>query len=551
MRTLYYYIIGICFGTTILTACGDAGDEPIADGRVRADLVFSVSDKPIGLATTRMDNSVVQGEGQAFRGMTVMNIIPFTTTSAITASDEPVDLVLSDRSQGDLQDKKYVYYSNCSFTPGTASMLVYGMAVPTNESNYAYNGKLNADFPVDNAPANIKFSLEQMWKQVATSPTDGGTIATQMSNIAKSSGWSTATESYLRAYYQNFIGAQNDGTYSVLAGSTASVRAYIDELEAKISALSFEAGSAEATVRSAILTSIGTAKSNIPASYPGSSHLPDGAAAIMWNATTNSFTPLTESTAIAPITSMTRFAYPPELYYFVNSRIRTSNSDVAETTYTNGTSWSTILSNYEYANATVSSRTKAVAITDPIQYAVARLKMTLNAWPASMQDAAGKTVTTDNTKFPMTGVIIGGQHQLGFDFKPTEDALNDRLIYDCQGIPESGIGTVNTLVLESRPDEKVNIVLEFENQSGASFVGENGIIYPGTKFYLIGEVDPADASGFDRVFIQDNTTEVTMTVASLAKAYNVLPDLLSPRLEIGVKVNWKWEATTPTNVPLS
>ena len=539
----------------LLTACSVI-DEDILDGseesseNVTATLAFTVSDAMAG-SRTRMADAIVQSEGQSFRGIQDIRIIPFKRAGKIESGDMPTAFALNNETASATTTNRFYYYGGCYFMAGTASVLFYGRAVPTSENDYYYNGKLNADFPVDNAPANIKFSLEQMWKQVATSPTDGGTIATQISNIAKSSGWSTATESYLRAYYQNFIGAQNDGTYSVLAGSTASVRAYIYELEAKIKALSFEAGSAEATVRSAILTSIGTAKSALPANYPGSSHLPDGAAVIRWNATTNSFTPLTESTAIAPITSMTRFAYPPELYYFVNSRIRTSNSDVAETTYTNGTSWSTILSNYEYANATVSSRTKAVAITDPIQYAVARLKMTLNAWPASLQDAAGKTVTTDNTKFPMTGVIIGGQHQLGFDFKPTEDALNDRLIYDCQGIPESGIGTVNSLVLESRPYEKVNIVLEFENQSGASFVGENGIIYPGTKFYLIGEVDPADASGFDRVFIQDNTTEVTMTVASLAKAYNVLPDLLSPRLEIGVKVEWKWEATTPTNVPLS
>lgn len=541
----------------LLTACSVI-DEDILDGseesseNVTATLAFTVSDAMAG-SRTRMADAIVQGEGQPFRGIQDIRIIPFKRAGKIVSGDMPTAFTVNNQAASASKTNRFYYYGGCYFMAGTASVLFYGRAVPTNESNYAYNGKLNADFPVDNAPANIKFSLEQMWKQVATSPTDGGTIATQMSNIAKSSGWSTVTESRLRAYYQNFIGVQNDGTYGVLAGSTASVTKYIEDLKTKINALSFVESSDEASVRSAILTSITTAEAAISAkdNYPASLHLPDGAAAIMWNATTNSFTPLTESTAIAPITSMTRFAYPPELYYFVNSRICTSNSDVAETTYTNGTSWSTILSNYEYANATVSSRTKAVAITDPIQYAVARLKMTLNAWPASLQDAAGKTVTTSSTKFPMTGVIIGGQHQLGFDFKPTEDALNDRLIYDCQGIPESGIGTVNTLVLESRPDEKVNIVLEFENKSGASFVGENGIIYPGTKFYLIGEVDPDDASGFDRVFIQDNTTEVTMTVASLAKAYNVLPDLLSPRLEIGVKVNWKWEATTPTNVPLS
>jgi hypothetical protein len=37
---------------------------------------------------------------------------------------------------------------------------------------------------------------------------------------------------------------------------------------------------------------------------------------------------------------------------------------------------------------------------------------------------------------------------------------------------------------------------------------------------------------------------------SLKNAYNVMPDLLSPRLEVGVQLVDKWTQTYPTAVPL-
>lgn len=76
-----------------------------------------------------------------------------------------------------------------------------------------------------------------------------------------------------------------------------------------------------------------------------------------------------------------------------------------------------------------------------------------------------------------------------------------------------------------------------------------------TRFYLIGMIDPADKKeeGKDytnRVFTQDYTTTMSMSVTSLAKAYTCMPDLLAPRLEVGVQVVTKWIQATTTNVEL-
>ena len=109
-------------------------------------------------------------------------------------------------------------------------------------------------------------------------------------------------------------------------------------------------------------------------------------------------------------------------------------------------------------------------------------------------------------------------------------------------------------MLQSYDGEPVKIILEFENKSGSQFYGMNQqIIYPGTRFYLVGEIDPSDGTGGDttsagRVFTKDYTTLVNVTVASLAKAYNVLPNILSSNLEIGVETTPQWIAATPTTV---
>ena len=120
--------------------------------------------------------------------------------------------------------------------------------------------------------------------------------------------------------------------------------------------------------------------------------------------------------------------------------------------------------------------------------------------------------------------------------------------------PQSG--STNTLVLQSYEDAKVTVVLEFENRSGSKFKGKDCIVYPGSKFYLVGYVDPTLKSGsgdyYNRVFTQDYVTTLDMTISpdGLANAYSVMPDLLASRMEIGVLLVPKWNAITPTSQEL-
>ena len=174
----------------------------------------------------------------------------------------------------------------------------------------------------------------------------------------------------------------------------------------------------------------------------------------------------------------------------------------------------------------------------------------------------------------MTGVIVGGQYAVGFDFTPkssTDATPNpERFIYDSQVKTNTAEGSdgyfylspsanvtnpVETLVLQSKEtNDEVKIVLEFQNNSGYDFYGvNNGLVYRGTKFYMTGSVKRPASPKEDkekRVFTQDYTTTLSVKVESLKKAYNVLPDLLSPSLEVGIQITNKWIQSTSTTVPL-
>jgi hypothetical protein len=134
--------------------------------------------------------------------------------------------------------------------------------------------------------------------------------------------------------------------------------------------------------------------------------------------------------------------------------------------------------------------------------------------------------------------------------------VDGRFIYettiDASNLATQGYKT-STLVLQSYDNEKVPVILEFENNTGHAFIGKDGTVYPGARFYLIALIDPAGqgtGAYANRVFTQDYTTTMSMSVTSLAKAYTCMPDLLAPRLEIGVQVVTKWIQATTTNVEL-
>lgn len=538
---------------------------------VVADVAFSVS--KASESVTRMSSAIVQEDGQPYRGIVIRHIIPFAVSGKIGVDDKPKAFEVNTTGEKLVGGRAYYYYENCSLMSGVCSFLSYGHAPKTGRQ--AINGSLVEMFPADLAPKNIRFSLESISSQTVH-PT-ARALANYMTAIATATAngtkWEDAPSGTLRVIFINFTNQiETTAGGEPLPGSAANIETYAQELKAVLNQLSLT-DETDIAIRTAIITEIdkyNTNKTNWDG-FPASIGLPDGAVAIRWTGT--KFEPQITTTTLADINSIDRFAYPAELYYYGNSLICTSSVDKRKAFYTD-TDWDNVLSKYEYEDGVVSSTTTAIAIKDPLQYGVSHVKIKLLKTDASTLKAVDKNVNVGTNSFPLTGIIIGGQLPVGYDFTPATvypsySEADMKFIYDSQ-VKTNGTQNneyfylsstadasqfINTLVLQSYDHKKVPVVLEFQNDS-EDFKSLTGTVKKGTKFYVLGQVDPKDFENDertairDRVFTQDYTTVLNLKVKSLEKSYNVVPNLLSPRLEMGIELTPDWVQATTKDVIL-
>ena len=113
----------------------------------------------------------------------------------------------------------------------------------------------------------------------------------------------------------------------------------------------------------------------------------------------------------------------------------------------------------------------------------------------------------------------------------------------------------STLVLETYADDAaatdnddVIIAIELINNTESDFIGADGVIPDGGKFYMVGKLTAANATTTTKkVFLKDYITTAQLNILDLTKAYNTIPDLRTPTLEIGLSVDLSWtEGTTYT-----
>ena len=486
-----------------------------------------------------------------FSAMDQLVAIPFHINGAeVTASDNPlIDLMGADETHNHVENHNTYYIDRCNLMTGTDRMLVYGKATKPSAANPAVYGELSALPTIRKQTADIQFSLTSI-RESTEAHEDAEKLATYMTNIANTSGWSTTTDPTLKSYYLDFIRMGSEGA-GLMSGAAANIKAFVATLKTLLKNRTDD-------LSTAIVANIVNDDAIEENTYPQSIGLPDGAAVIRW--TGNKFEVRTTTTTLDNINGINRYTYPAELMFFADSPIRTSAEEVTKTVYQENTkTWDAFLNTYYNGSTAVNTNTKAVAVVNPIQYGVAKLDLTLTGMSATLRDAKDEEVSNaDMWTMPLTGVIIGGQHTVGFNMKPQEPQtdVDGRFIYettvDATSLTTEGYKT-STLVLQSYDNEKVPVILEFENKTGHAFTGKDGTVYPGTRFYLIGMADPANkgtGAYANRVFTQDYTTTMSMRVTSLAKAYTCMPDLLAPRLEIGIQVVTKWIQATTTNVEL-
>lgn len=586
MKWTRYMLLMPVLMAQALSSCS-LTDEPEYDegnGSVTATLAFTVSSS--ARAATRMSDAVVQETAQPYRGIEILGLTPFAISGErVVSTDNPLRL-LDNASKVPGTTPTFYFYKSYTMMRGINAFLVYGRA-PVENRTKAENGSLLLPDLINPDLTNMRFTLEPI---CSTKSEEATKLADCLNKIAQAKvgedgvAWSQTPDPKLHNLFLFFTGLQNEGNM-VMAGSSANVKAHVNALRDMVSALpTYVENSEEDLLKKDILELIDNSSSI--ENYPASVGLPDGAAALRWAKQEDDsykFEPQIETSTLDNINTISRFCYPAELFYYTNSLIDTSNREVGVDVYQSSDWVNGVLSKYEYQPGVVSSSTTAVAIHDPLQYAVGRLKMSMKAETTTetLKDSKGNDVpltnsVTEESSFLLTGVIICNQHPVDFNFKPVlvngaASHDDDRFIYDTQVgtgryLTTSGTDILSTLVLQTydtgegndrKGAEEVTIAMEFKNNSGQKFYGKDCVIYPDTKFYLIGKIKPSEAAPSSetpeakgRVFTQDHVTTVSTKVETLANAYNVLPDLIGGRLELGVELVSSWVQAETTNVIL-
>lgn len=322
-------------------------------------------------------------------------------------------------------------------------------------------------------------------------------------------------------------------------------------------------------------------KYKIENTYPNNMNLPDGAVQVVYDNTASQFKYVT-STSLTGLGTLdaSKICFPSSIYYFCSSNLAaTASEKINWPTTTTGWVGSGTGNAPWLKNATdladgwtdeVTPTTRSIAMCQNINYGVASLKTTVKCNDATLVDneslpvedrsefTGRVSVPTDG--FQVTGLLIGGQPvEVKYDFQPVSTDAFDRTVYDRNltnifaknGTASSENYTIvlpNDLGRSATTQNTVNVAIELENNSGADFRGEDGIVPNGGKFYLVGQLKSGEAKNLTgmtitnpAVFMSDYQTTLNLNIKSLAKAYNTIPDLRSTKLQFGLSVDLAWK----------
>lgn len=495
---------------------------------VKTQFAISV---PVG-KSGRLSQDIVQGQSPAqFRGMDNIQLIPFTTAPAAGGTGQtPIALgsILDNELAAGTNAK--VYYE-VRINPGVSHFLFYGEAYSANDDAKT-NGALKPN--IVQAVNDIKFELQPIATN-AESNSETTTLAAALNSIEDATDGTTAwaaSTSELKTFYDAFI--------RLKAGSAASIKQALDSLEAGITATE---ATTESDLKTAILNAIDAAQTSIEdCTYPRNVGLPDGAAQLKFEGGSFSYIN-SANVGNLSYTSMDRFVYPASLYYMANTDIKTADTRLSDRYSTN---WETCLGLYSGVGK-VTATTQSVALVQPVKYAVGRFDVAAKFSASSINDNVGESIAvTAEDGITLDGILIGGQKNADWQFAPLASS-EEYTIYDAS-VTSTKLGTADiaskimaqSLALSTTAGTNVNFALELTNNTGNAFTGVDGIVPDGAKFYLVGQLVPQAGKADNKVFAQAYNTKANVTISSLAHAYNCIPDLKNPKLELGLSVNLEW-----------
>lgn len=485
-------------------------------------------------------------------------------------------------------------YSDIAIPVGTTHMVLYTRASKKSKYSTGIKTKFQAGsltnpyntFTDEAKPtlSDLKFNLETIHSANDFTSDEGSKILSKLNNIARTSAeingttieWSKIEEAttigtpgerdILKTLYKDFV--------ELTAGSENSVIRAINDLKAAVETQKL-VDFVELT--KAIKNNCTTTDLNT--GFPRNLSLPDGAAVLTFDSETKTFTYKEVNVGVPTgrdLVDHTKITYPSELAYFVSSAVGTSaTSNNKLENLPKYDEWLKKNIDWSQYGDVVKSNTTLVVLKEPVQYGVACLESKIKCATASLEDNAkdiiksteNNTLTVPKNGITVTGILIGGQPQgVEWNFEPASSATFDHTIYDNDIIgivAQTSDSKPNyTLVLDNKDSSpsakqsKVYVTVELENNMG-DFYGAEGLIPKGSRFYLVGLLDPnattaTKPSGetIDRVFVKDHTTVANFKITNLKKAYNHIPDLRTSKINVGLAVDLTWQKGITFNVEL-
>lgn len=498
---------------------------------VKTQFAISV---PVG-KSGRLSEAIVQGQSPAqFRGMDNIRLIPFSTAPVAGGSGEVAPIALGSILDNELEagTNAKVYYE-VQIPEGTSHFLFYGEAYSANDDART-NGALTAN--VEQAVNNISFSLLPISTDAENN--DERTTLLAALNLVEQSCNSFDYDAPLNPVKDKFKHL-HDAFTSLKAGSANSIRLALTELQAAVEDLKIQGGVGLGDISDNINSALA---SIADCTYPQNVGLPDGAAQLKFEGGSFSYID-SKNIGNLSYTNMDHFVYPASLYYMANTDIKTADTRLSDRY---STDWTTCLGLYS-GGGTVTATTQSVALVDPVKYAVGRFDVAAKFSSDNINDNVGESIAvTAGDSITLDGILIGGQKNADWQFAPLASS-EEYTIYDAS-VTSTKLGTADiadsimaqSLALSTTAGTNVNFALELTNNTGKAFTGIDGIVPDGAKFYLVGQLIPqADKAG-NQVFAKAYNTKANVTISSLAHAYNCIPDLKNPKLELGLSVNLEW-----------
>lgn len=532
--------------------------DPGASGEVKTQITFSIPHAK----TQRSTADYVQQDGATFNGMEKIYLLPFTNLNGdyVQASST---LAGNQQNLGNIANNGLTdgveTYSNVTLPYGDVAFLLYGESPSSAKKNQLTASYIAAPLAISSTPADITFSL------------------TNIDEPAGLADFSTALRN-LRADVQDVKAkaeaatATNDAVYQVVNNLVAGGASSVAEAQMSylLNALSTAANSpSSATSPSEYETAINnlkaeiiTAQNAVTTFYGRYGDMPKAVYIFDWSASGASDAATMDEDIIA---TGSQLSYPTSLYYMTNAfPIDYTSGSVAGTNWGSDGLWTS------GARATISAATTKIALNKTVNYAVGRLDVKVKANAAVLKaNAAEGTGDTDVNvanegapAFTLTGVVVGGQPaQVGWDFTNTatdwknmvydndvvDAAANIAYATDFSSVAVSSyVLGLPTQVVTTASQAVVNIALEITNNGpafyGTEVSGTPAIIPTGATFYLVGQLDPYNATGApNQVFASDYYTTANLNISSLKNAYATLPDLTSAQLEFSLKVDLTWQ----------